>query len=133
MSRSVPSIPTSSTRTRYSSGWRFGAGTSATRAEFADFGVTMAARINHLHSESSMVSSFIDVTRPLVPGMPVYPGEPGPQLTPLARIAAGAPANVSHLAFGLHTGTHVDAPKHFLEGAAGVESLALDALCGPAR
>jgi len=80
-----------------------------------------------------MVSSFIDVTRPLLPGMPVYPGEPGPELTPLARIAAGAPANVSHLAFGLHTGTHVDAPRHFLEGAAGVESLALDALCGPAR
>ena len=30
-----------------------------------------------------------------------------------------------------HTGTHVDAPRHFIDGAAGVETLDVEALCGP--
>lgn len=81
-----------------------------------------------------MVSSaLIDVTVPLTPAMPVFPGESGPVLTPVARIADGAAYNVSALSLGLHTGTHVDAPRHFLEGAAGVDQLALSSLCGPAR
>src|SRR2546430_1171827 len=104
MSRSVPSMPTSSTRTRHSFGLRFGAGTSAIFAELACFGVTTTARI-----EVAMVSpEFIDITIPLTDGMAVYPGEPGPLLTPLARIANGDPANVSHLSLGTHTGTHLD-------------------------
>jgi arylformamidase len=43
-----------------------------------------------------------------------------------------APANVSRLDFGLHTGTHVDAPVHFIVGAPGAEELPLDVLVGPA-
>jgi arylformamidase len=74
-----------------------------------------------------------DVTRTLIEGMPTYPGEPGPELTSLKRIADGDPANVSRLSLGVHTGTHVDAPVHFFEGAAGAETLPLDALCGPVR
>ncbi|HTI05615.1 MAG TPA: cyclase family protein [Gemmatimonadales bacterium] len=77
--------------------------------------------------------SLIDVTLPLAPGMPVWPDEPEPVLTPLSSIANGDPANVSRLSLGTHTGTHVDAPRHFIEGAKGAESLALSALCGPAR
>ena len=74
-----------------------------------------------------------DITRTLRPGMATWPGEPGPELTPLKRMADGHPADVSHLALGVHTGTHVDAPGHFIPGGAGVESLSLDALIGPAR
>lgn len=74
-----------------------------------------------------------DITRTLAPGMPTWPGEPGPELTALKRMAAGDPANVSHLGLGVHTGTHVDAPVHFIEGAPAAETLPLDALCGPAR
>ncbi len=74
-----------------------------------------------------------DISRRLVPGMATYPGEPGPVLTPLKQMAAGDPANVSHLALGVHTGTHVDAPVHFIPGGASVEALPLAALCGPAR
>jgi len=77
--------------------------------------------------------ALFDITLPLTPGMPVWPGEPGPELTPRSRIAAGDPANVTSLCLGSHTGTHIDAPRHFIEGAAGIESLSLDALCGPAR
>jgi arylformamidase len=80
-----------------------------------------------------MVSHLIDITLPLTAGMPVYPGEPGPELTPRDEIARGDPANVSDLSLGTHTGTHVDAPRHFVQGAASVEAMSLDALCGPAR
>jgi arylformamidase len=74
-----------------------------------------------------------DVTQTLVRGMVTFPGEPGPELSPLKRIADGARANVSVLSLGLHTGTHVDAPRHSLDGRPGAEALPLDALCGPAR
>ena len=73
-----------------------------------------------------------DVTRVLQPGMPTWPGEPGPELTPIKQMSAGQPADVSHLALGVHTGTHVDAPRHFIPGGAGVESLPLTTLVGPA-
>jgi arylformamidase len=76
---------------------------------------------------------IFDITRTLHPGMATWPGEPGPEITPLKRMADGHAADVSHLALGVHTGTHVDAPRHFIPGAAGVESLPLDALIGPAR
>lgn len=74
-----------------------------------------------------------DVTMTLTHSMPTYPGEPGPTLTPVKRMKKGDPANVSALSLGLHTGTHVDAPIHFIEGAPGVETLPLEILCGPAR
>jgi arylformamidase len=73
-----------------------------------------------------------DLTVPVRQGMVVYEGDPPVRLTRAASIAQGAQANVSRLDFGVHTGTHVDAPVHFIEGAAGVESIPLDALVGPA-
>jgi arylformamidase len=74
-----------------------------------------------------------DITRTLVPGMATWPGEPGPELTLIKEMAAGQPADVTHLSLGVHTGTHVDAPRHFIPGGAGVEALSLTALIGPAR
>ncbi len=70
---------------------------------------------------------------PLRPGIPTYAGEPGPALDFHSLLARGDSANVSALSLGSHTGTHVDAPYHFLDGAPGVDSLPLDALVGPAR
>ena len=54
------------------------------------------------------------------------------RITPQQAIAKGAGANVSSLSFGSHTGTHVDAPKHFFDDGVGVDALALDVLMGPA-
>lgn len=65
--------------------------------------------------------------------MPTYAGEPGPALAFHSLLARGDSANVSALSLGSHTGTHVDAPYHFLDGAPGVETLPLDALVGPSR
>jgi arylformamidase len=78
------------------------------------------------------VTELIDITVPIRPGMPVYAGDPEVHLERSASIAAGDPANISRLDFGVHTGTHVDAPLHFIEGAAGAEALPLEALVGPA-
>ena len=74
-----------------------------------------------------------DVSLALRPGMVTWPGEPGPSVAPLRRIANGDAANVSELTFGEHTGTHVDPPVHFIDGATGVDQLPLDALVGRCR
>jgi arylformamidase len=64
--------------------------------------------------------------------MVTYAGEPGPKLQFTSRISDGAEANLSTLCLGSHTGTHVDAPHHFLDGSATVDQIPLDAFCGPA-
>ena len=73
-----------------------------------------------------------DISVPIRHGMPIYEGNPGVELERVSSIADGDPANVSRLTFGVHTGTHVDAPLHFVEGAPGAEGILLDALVGPA-
>jgi arylformamidase len=74
-----------------------------------------------------------DISVPLRPNMPVYPGEPGPALEFRSLLSKGDPYTLSTLSLGSHTGTHVDAPFHFLAGAPTVDALALDALAGPAH
>jgi arylformamidase len=74
-----------------------------------------------------------DVSLPISPAMPVWPGDPAVVLEKVSSMDAGAHDNVSRLACGVHTGTHVDAPHHFLNDHRTVESLALDILVGPAQ
>ena len=74
-----------------------------------------------------------DVSLPVVSGGLVYPGNPPISITPQQAIAQGAGANVSRVDFGSHTGTHVDAPKHFFDDGAGVDAIPLELLMGPAR
>ena len=74
----------------------------------------------------------LDVSVLVRPGMHIWTGNPGLSLTQTSFLAQGDTANVSKLCCGVHTGTHVDAPCHFIDGAEGVETLDIDALCGPA-
>ncbi len=76
---------------------------------------------------------LFDITVAIRPGMIVYEGDPDVTLERAASIAAGNVCNVSRLQFGVHTGTHIDAPVHFIEGAAGAEAIPLDALMGPVQ
>src|SRR5262249_5486979 len=62
-----------------------------------------------------------------------YPGNPEFEISPVKQIAKGDSSNNSRLVMGTHTGTHVDAPKHFFDDRPGVESLSLDLLIGRAR
>lgn len=73
-----------------------------------------------------------DVSVPLRDGGLVYPGNPPIHIELQQAIARGAGANVSHVDFGSHTGTHVDAPRHFFDDGAGVDQIPLDVLVGPA-
>jgi arylformamidase len=74
---------------------------------------------------------IIDISVPLRNGMVTYPGDPEFRLELVKAIAEGGKANISKLDFGVHTGTHVDAPNHFIDGAAGSDELPLDVLNGP--
>lgn len=74
-----------------------------------------------------------DITVPIRPDMPIYEGDPSVEIAAWSALAKGDSANVSFLHFGAHTGTHVDAPAHFIEGAGRVDALPLDLLIGPAR
>jgi arylformamidase len=74
---------------------------------------------------------IIDVSVPIRTGMVTYPGDPEAVLERVESMPDGDSANVSRLDLGVHTGTHVDAPVHFLEGEAGVDELSLDVLNGP--
>jgi arylformamidase len=76
---------------------------------------------------------LVDVSVPLQPGIATYPGNPEFELQPIKRVAAGESSNVSRLVMGTHTGTHVDAPRHFFDDRAGVDALALELLIGPAQ
>jgi arylformamidase len=78
------------------------------------------------------VARLHDISVPIRAGMHVYDGNPGFRLELVSSIAAGASANVSRLDLGVHNGTHVDAPVHFIDGGAGTESLDLETLIGPA-
>lgn len=75
---------------------------------------------------------IFDVTVPIRDGMLHYPGDPAVRLELVRSLAAGDTANLTKLDFGLHTGTHVDAPFHHLEDGAGTETLPLAAMIGPA-
>jgi arylformamidase len=77
--------------------------------------------------------TIFDISLPIRYGGLVYPGNPAISITAQQAISQGAGANVSRLDFGSHTGTHVDAPKHFFDDGAGVDALSLDILMGPAR
>ena len=74
-----------------------------------------------------------DVSMPVRHGGLVYPGNPPISITAVQSIAAGDTANVSLVQLGSHTATHVDAPKHFVDGGTGVDAMPLDVLIGPAR
>lgn len=71
-----------------------------------------------------------DATLLLTPEIATWPGEPGP-LRELIKTIASDGANVSKLTMGVHSGTHIDAPCHFIEGAPGIESISVETLVGP--
>src|SRR5512136_3116534 len=73
-----------------------------------------------------------DISLTLRQRMPVFPGEPTPLLEPTTQMERGDSYNVSRLTISTHTGTHIDAPRHFLVDGASVERIAVDVLVGPA-
>ncbi|CDM64258.1 cyclase family protein [Pyrinomonas methylaliphatogenes] len=73
-----------------------------------------------------------DISVPIRSRTPVYPGDPPISIETWMALARGDVANVSQLRFGAHTGTHVDAPAHFISDGMKAEDLPLEALIGEA-
>ncbi len=73
-----------------------------------------------------------DITLTITPEMIVWPGDPQVDMKRLSSISAGDNANVTQISMSCHTGTHVDAPDHFMNNGKTVELLTLDLLLGRA-
>jgi arylformamidase len=74
---------------------------------------------------------LMDITLTLSADLPVWPGDPQVRLERVRKIEEGANSNSSELQMRVHTGTHVDAPFHFLNDSdEGVDTLPLDVLIG---
>ena len=75
-----------------------------------------------------------DVSVPITNSMPVWPSDPPVTLTPKAHVASGGShtIRVTGIEMGSHTGTHIDAPWHFVEGGRKLNEIPLDRLIGPA-
>jgi arylformamidase len=74
-----------------------------------------------------------DVTVPISGKTPVYEGDPNVQIDLKLSIENGDNANVSQICMGVHTGTHVDSPNHFIEGTKKIIDLELNTLLGRCR
>jgi arylformamidase len=76
--------------------------------------------------------TWIDISVPIEDGMIIWPGDPPFAAERVRTIAESGVCNVTQLDMGAHTGTHVDAPVHFIDGTPGVEAVPIEALMGPA-
>ncbi len=74
-----------------------------------------------------------DISVPISNTLHTYKGDPGVRIERTADFARGDSYTLSHLDMGAHTGTHVDAPLHFIRGGKTVDQLDLNVLLGPAR
>ncbi|MFQ5587366.1 MAG: cyclase family protein [Nitrospiria bacterium] len=74
-----------------------------------------------------------DVSRVVSEALPVWPGDPAVEMRLACSLEKGDAANVTELRLSAHSGTHVDAPRHFFPGGDGVDQLPLEALVGLCR
>lgn len=75
---------------------------------------------------------FIDISLPVDPLLPVWPGDPPIEIGRFLDMDQGDAVNASRISFSAHTGTHVDAPLHHFERGAGTDQLRLEDVIGPA-
>ena len=80
-----------------------------------------------------MSKPWIDITVPMHDGMVHWPGDPECKISLFVSIPGGAPCNVTQLSLSAHTGTHMDAPRHFVAKGATMETMPLDAVLGRCR
>ena len=80
-----------------------------------------------------MPGEWIDVTRPIEAGMAVWPGDDAPVIEQILYMDHGDNCNLSKMAMSVHVGTHMDAPRHFINDGVPMDALPLDAVLGEAR
>ena len=77
--------------------------------------------------------TFIDISRPIQTGMPVWPGDTPAEFDFAATKAGGYSCNVGRARVSMHAGTHADAPYHFDDAGAKIDEIAIGTYVGPAR
>jgi arylformamidase len=79
-------------------------------------------------------TSWIDITAPLDPKTtPTYPGDDGIKIAFLHSMSSGENFTLSTLNMGAHSGTHVDAPMHFIKDGIALDKVSLERFIGPVR
>jgi arylformamidase len=73
-----------------------------------------------------------DITVEINPELPIWPGDPEVKIERFEKLETGDNANISRMEMGLHTGTHVDAPYHFLAGGITLDKIPLERFIGTA-
>ena len=71
-----------------------------------------------------------DITVEINPELPVWPGDPEVKIERFEKLESGDNANISRMGMGLHTGTHVDAPYHFLTEGITLDKIPLERFIG---
>ena len=85
-------------------------------------------------SEMPISGGWIDATATLDPATtPIYEGDAPMRFEFLKDMRKGDPLTLSVYSLGAHSGTHIDAPMHFVLGGASIDKLSLEPLIGPAR
>ncbi len=74
--------------------------------------------------------NIYDISVPISENLPVWPGDPKPVLSQLSSIKDGDHSNVSQIRMSVHTGTHIDAPRHFIDSGNTIEQIPLDKMVG---
>jgi kynurenine formamidase len=78
-----------------------------------------------------LVRRIVDLSLVVDTDSQIYPGDPVPEIRPATTLEADG-YNVAHLSLGSHTGTHVDAPYHFIADGDALDEIPLSRFCGPA-
>jgi len=76
--------------------------------------------------------NIYDISVPVSGDLPTFPGDPRVELAPVTRIARGDSANVTRIVMASHSGTHLDAPRHYNDHGISVDHLPLTLLIGKA-
>lgn len=71
-----------------------------------------------------------DISLPIHTAMVVWPGDPPVILNKLSEIEKGDPSNITQIRMSVHTGTHIDAPRHFIHDGDTVDQIPLTTLVG---
>src|SRR3954447_20619331 len=79
------------------------------------------------------MSEWIDISVPLRTGMAQWPGDLGVTVEQTNNIDHGDVCNLRTISMSAHTGTHMDAPLHFIAGGRSIDTMPIDATVGPAR
>lgn len=97
----------------------------------------MNLSVKNLNGEKISMSAgskkWIDATLPIYTNMISWPGDPIVQISEYKEISKGKSSNVSLLRLGSHAGTHIDAPRHFFDNAAAIDTIPADVMVGAAR